>query len=77
MMLAREQQAFTAPVGIALRYVMFYGGDAEETRALLAKRGIPVARGGLLGWIHHDDAAAATVAALKNFVLLSDNHVIR
>jgi nucleoside-diphosphate-sugar epimerase len=64
-MLATEQQAFTA-VGIALRYGIFYGGDAEEKRALLAKRDIPVAKGGLLGWIHHEDAAAATVAALEH-----------
>jgi nucleoside-diphosphate-sugar epimerase len=35
-------------------------------RALLAKRALPVARGGLLGWVHHDDAAAATVAALEH-----------
>jgi hypothetical protein len=27
-------------------------------RALLAKRQVPVAPGGLLGWIHHDDATA-------------------
>jgi nucleoside-diphosphate-sugar epimerase len=65
-MLSTEQQAFTAPNGIALRYGLFYGGDAEEKRALLAKRGIPVAPGGPLGWIHHEDAAAATVAALEH-----------
>jgi nucleoside-diphosphate-sugar epimerase len=65
-MLSTEQQAFTAPIGIALRYGIFYGGDALEKRALLAKRGIPVANGGLLGWIHHQDAAAATVTALEN-----------
>lgn len=65
-MASTEQQAFTAPVGIALRYGLFYGGDAEEKRAQLAKRGIPVAKGGLLGWIHHADAAAATVPALEH-----------
>jgi nucleoside-diphosphate-sugar epimerase len=64
-MLSTEQQAFDAPIGIALRYGVFYGGDAEEKRALLAKRRIPVADGGPLGWIHHEDAAAATVAALE------------
>ena len=53
------------PSGIALRYGLLYGGDAARTRALLARRGLPVARGGLLGWIHHEDAAAATVAALE------------
>jgi nucleoside-diphosphate-sugar epimerase len=65
-MLSAERQAFTAPVGIALRYGMLYGGDAETMRPLLAKRGLPVSRGGLLGWIQHDDAVAATVAALEN-----------
>jgi nucleoside-diphosphate-sugar epimerase len=61
-----EQQAFTAPEGIALRYGLLYGGDAEQVRAMLAKRRLPVARGGLLGWVHHQDAAAATVAALEH-----------
>jgi nucleoside-diphosphate-sugar epimerase len=64
-MLSTERQAFSAPEGIALRYGLLYGGDAVQTRALLARRGLPVARGGLLGWIHHEDAAAATVAALE------------
>lgn len=65
-MVSAEQQAFTAPIGIALRYGMFYGGDADQLRGLLAKRKLPVANGGVLGWIHHDDAAAATVAALEH-----------
>jgi nucleoside-diphosphate-sugar epimerase len=65
-MRSAEEQAFTAPVGIALRYGMFYGGDAERMRPLLAKRKLPVAKGGLLPWIHHEDAAAATIAALEN-----------
>jgi nucleoside-diphosphate-sugar epimerase len=34
-------------------------------RELLARRRVPVARGGVLGWVRHDDAAAATVAALE------------
>ena len=45
---------------------LLYGGDATRMRALLARRGVPVARGGLLGWVHHEDAAAATVAALEH-----------
>lgn len=61
-----EQQAFTAPEGIALRYGLLYGGDAERLRVLLAKRGLPVANGGLLGWVHHQDAVTATVAALEH-----------
>ena len=64
-MLSTEQQAFTAPEGIALRYGMLYGGDAAQLRPLLARRALPVVRGGLLGWLHHEDAAAATVAALE------------
>jgi nucleoside-diphosphate-sugar epimerase len=32
----------------------------------LASRKVPVANGGTLGWIHHEDAAAATVAALEH-----------
>jgi nucleoside-diphosphate-sugar epimerase len=38
---------------------------SQGTANLLARRGLPVARGGVLGWIHHEDAAAATVAALE------------
>jgi nucleoside-diphosphate-sugar epimerase len=65
-MLSTEQQAFTAPEGIALRYGILYGGDARQMRALLVNRRVPVAAGGPLGWIHHEDAAAATVAALES-----------
>ena len=64
-MLSTEQQAFTAPEGIALRYGVLYGGDAASMGPLLARRAVPVAEGGLLGWVHHQDAAAATVAALE------------
>jgi nucleoside-diphosphate-sugar epimerase len=63
-MLSTEQQAFTAPEGIALRYGLLYGGDLEDKRVILAKRGLPVAAGGELAWVHHEDAAAATAAAL-------------
>jgi nucleoside-diphosphate-sugar epimerase len=65
-MRSTEQQAFTAPEGMALRYGLLYGGDAEQLRALLNRRGVPVARGGVLGWVHHQDAVAATVAALEH-----------
>jgi nucleoside-diphosphate-sugar epimerase len=65
-MRSTEEQAFTAPIGIALRYGLFYGGDAEQMRPALAKRRVPVTKGGLLCWIHHEDAAAATVAALEH-----------
>lgn len=63
-MLSTEQQAFTAPHGVALRYGLLYGGDLSILGRLLAKRRLPVVTGGLLGWIHHEDAAAATIAAL-------------
>jgi nucleoside-diphosphate-sugar epimerase len=62
---AAEAQTFGAPEGIALRYGLLYGGDAPQIRPMLAKRRVPVAAGGPLGWIHHLDAAAATVAALE------------
>jgi nucleoside-diphosphate-sugar epimerase len=64
-MASTERQAFSAPEGIALRYGLLYGGDATRMHALLARRGLPVAKGGVLGWVHHEDAAAATVAALE------------
>jgi nucleoside-diphosphate-sugar epimerase len=65
-MLAAERQAFESGDGIALRYGMFYGGDAQQVRRLLAGRRLPVVAGGSLGWVHHEDAAAATVAALEH-----------
>jgi nucleoside-diphosphate-sugar epimerase len=61
-----ETRTFTAAEGIALRYGLLYGGDGTAMRATLAKRGVPVSSGGLLGWVHHLDAARATVAALEN-----------
>jgi nucleoside-diphosphate-sugar epimerase len=60
-----ETQTFKAPEGIALRYGLLYGGDGAQMRTMLQKRGVPVSVGGLLGWIHHLDAAAATVSALE------------
>lgn len=62
---AAEAQTFTAPEGIALRYGLLYGGDVSQIRPMLAKRTVPVTPGGLLGWVHHLDAAASTVAALE------------
>jgi hypothetical protein len=59
-MRSTEEQALTAPEGIALRYGLLYSGDAQQMRPLLAKRGVPVAAGGPLGWIHLQDAVAAT-----------------
>ncbi|MGC1210683.1 MAG: NAD(P)-dependent oxidoreductase [Micromonospora sp.] len=65
-MRAAEQQAFTAPHGVALRYGMFYGGDTARLRPQLVKRRLPVVDGGVLPWVHVEDAAAATVAALEH-----------
>lgn len=64
-MRATEQQAFTAPEGIALRYGLLYGGDAASVAPLLRRRRLPVVSGGVLPWVHHEDAADATVAALE------------
>jgi len=68
-MVSTEQQAFAADGidGVALRYGLFYGGDLAEVVARLRKRALPVSRtGGVLPFVHHDDAAAATVAALQH-----------
>ncbi|HWI32055.1 MAG TPA: NAD(P)-dependent oxidoreductase [Microbacterium sp.] len=62
-----ERQTLTARGidGVALRYGIFYGADMGTTAALLRRRMLPVVRhGGDIPFIHHADAAAATVAAL-------------
>ncbi|MGY1641755.1 NAD-dependent epimerase/dehydratase family protein [Geodermatophilus sp. SYSU D00703] len=64
-MRATERQAFTAPEGIALRYGALYGGDLAAVAPLLRRRRLPVVSSGLLAWVHHEDAADATVAALE------------
>ena len=54
--------------GIALRYGSFYGPGASETLvALVRKRQLPIVGdgAGVWSWIHLDDAAAATVAAVE------------
>ncbi len=68
-MRSAEDQVFGDPgvEGIALRYGLFYGRDMAATGSLLRRRMLPVpTSGGRLAMIHHDDAAAATVAALRN-----------
>jgi nucleoside-diphosphate-sugar epimerase len=68
-MMSAEQQAFTTSgiEGVALRYGLFYGGDLANVVTQLRKRALPVIRGGgQLPFVHHDDAAAATVAALHH-----------
>ena len=61
-----ESQTFQAAEGIAVRYGLLYGGDGPKMHATLLRRGVPVFSGGLLGWVHHLDAAEATVAALEH-----------
>lgn len=68
-MVSTEQQATQAEgiEGIALRYGLFYGADIDNVVRLLRRRMLPVVRhGGEIPFIHHKDAAAATVAALHH-----------
>lgn len=66
---AVEKAITTAPLdGIALRYGNFYGPGASELMVeLVRKRQFPLIGdgAGIWSWIHLDDAAAATVAALE------------
>jgi nucleoside-diphosphate-sugar epimerase len=67
-MVSAEQQAITTQgiEGIALRYGLFYGADIERMERMLRRRMLPVVRsGGEIPFIHHEDAASATVAALE------------
>jgi 2-alkyl-3-oxoalkanoate reductase len=64
-----ERMVTEAPLeGIALRYGNFYGtGGSERLVELVRKRRFPIIGDGrgVWSWIHLDDAAAATVAALE------------
>jgi nucleoside-diphosphate-sugar epimerase len=66
-----ERQAFTAEgiEGIALRYGVFYGPNtfSDLFVELMRKRRLAIPRGGggTLSWVHVEDVAAATVAALE------------
>jgi nucleoside-diphosphate-sugar epimerase len=64
-----EEAVTAAPLeGIVLRYGNFYGpGDMDAMLAVIRKRQFPLVGdgGGVWSWIHLDDAAAATVAALE------------
>lgn len=58
----------TGMTGIALRYASLYGpGASDQIVAMIAKRQFPVIGGGTGVWsfLHVDDAAAATVAAVQ------------
>ncbi|WP_280358662.1 NAD-dependent epimerase/dehydratase family protein [Nocardia otitidiscaviarum] len=66
-----ENSAVHAPglAGIALRYGIFYGpGASDPFLRPLRRRIMPLPRGetGYIGFIHIEDAAAATVAALDH-----------
>ena len=64
-----EDAVLAAPLeGIALRYGSFYGpGASEPVVEILRQRKFPIvgAGTGLWSWLHIDDAAAATVAAIE------------
>jgi nucleoside-diphosphate-sugar epimerase len=63
-----ERQAFVAE-GIALRYGIFYGPNtfSDLFVNMMRRRLLPIPRGGggTVCWVHVEDAAAATVAALE------------
>jgi nucleoside-diphosphate-sugar epimerase len=64
-----ERAVTNAPLrGIVLRYGNFYGpGASEKLVEMLRKRRFPLVGGGegVWSWIHLDDAATATVAAVE------------
>jgi nucleoside-diphosphate-sugar epimerase len=58
----------TGLTGVALRYANLYGpGASDQVVAMIAKRRFPVIGdgGGVWSFLHIDDAAAATVAAVQ------------
>ena len=64
-----ELAVLNAPLeGIVLRYGSLYGpGASDELVELVRRRKLPIVGdgGGVWSWIHVDDAAAATVAAVE------------
>jgi nucleoside-diphosphate-sugar epimerase len=64
-----EERTSAAPLtGVALRYGNLYGPGASDALVdLIRKRRLPVVGdgAGVWSWVHVDDAAAATVAALE------------
>jgi nucleoside-diphosphate-sugar epimerase len=61
-------EAVVAAGGIALRYGIFYGAANDGLVEPVRKRQFPLVGdgGGVMSWIHLDDAAAATVLALDH-----------
>jgi nucleoside-diphosphate-sugar epimerase len=68
-MLANESLAAEAEgiIGVSLRYGLIYGADVRNYVTMLRKRKLPIAskRNNALSWIHIDDAASATAAAVE------------
>jgi 2-alkyl-3-oxoalkanoate reductase len=62
------EEAVTAAGGIALRYGVFYGASNDGLMEPVRKRQFPIVGdgGGMISWIHLEDAAAATVLALEH-----------
>jgi len=62
------EQAVTDFGGIALRYGGFYGAGNDGWADLVRKRWFPIVGdgGGVVSWIHVEDAAAATVLAIEH-----------
>jgi 2-alkyl-3-oxoalkanoate reductase len=61
------EEVVTNAGGIALRYGAFYGAANDGLIEPVRKRQYPIVGdgGGIVSWIHLDDAAAATVLALE------------
>ncbi len=66
--MAHLEDAVTAAGGIVLRYGVFYGAENDGLIVPVRKRQFPIIGdgGGMISWIHLDDAAAATVIALEH-----------
>jgi 2-alkyl-3-oxoalkanoate reductase len=66
--MAYLDQVVTDFGGIALRYGGFYGDPKDGWAELVRKRWFPIIGdgGGMISWIHLEDAAAATVLALEH-----------
>jgi nucleoside-diphosphate-sugar epimerase len=62
------EKATVAFGGIALRYGGFYGAANDALIEPVRKRRYPIVGdgGGIISWLHLDDGAAATVAALEH-----------
>jgi nucleoside-diphosphate-sugar epimerase len=66
--MAYLERVVTDVGGITLRYGVFYGASNDGLIEPVRKRQFPIIGdgGGMISWIHLDDAAAATVLALEH-----------